>query len=117
MTRESDYDQTIIDMSHAYGWRCVHFRPGMTSRFRINKKGESKPVWTTPVSGDAAGFPDWMFFKPGEKPIFIEFKVGRNKPSPEQEEWLDLLNEVPGIQSGLLILPDDLDRLEELLKE
>ncbi len=103
--READYDQTIIDMAHAFGWKCVHFRAAMTS------KG-----YRTPVSGDAKGWLDWIFFKPSKAPVFIEFKTGKNKPSPEQEEWLNLLQSVPGIKAGLLYLPEGLDQLKEILE-
>ena len=113
--RESDFDQTIIEMAHAFGWNCCHFRPGMTRRFTVNAKGESKPIWTTPVSGDGRGWPDWIFVKSGKPLVVCELKIGKNKPSPEQAEWLDLLQNVPGIKAGLFYLPDGLDQLEEIL--
>jgi hypothetical protein len=44
--------------------------------------------------GVKRGFPDVSIFKPTEiyHGLFIELKVGYNKPTDEQYEWLDSLN-------------------------
>lgn len=45
-------------------------------------------------SGVKAGVPDMMFpaARHGYHGLFIELKVGRNKPTPAQERWLHDLN-------------------------
>ncbi len=48
------------------------------------------------AEGVRAGVPDVMLPWPNERfaGLFIELKVGKNKPSEDQEEWLNHLSEV-----------------------
>jgi hypothetical protein len=69
--------RAVIGMAELLGWRCAHFRPAKT------EKG-----WRTAMSGARAkGFPDLVMVR--ERVLFRELKVGRNKPSPEQSEWIE----------------------------
>jgi hypothetical protein len=73
---EAQLQELVIDLCHAYGWRCSHFRPAMTSR-----------GWRTPVSGDGKGFPDFLLLKPN-KIVAAELKATGGKVTKEQLDWL-----------------------------
>lgn len=88
---EADFQSFVIDAALMAGWRIAHFRPAETG------KG-----WRTPMIG-SPGWPDLAMVRP---PRFIlsELKVlpatlVRGRPSPEQEIWLQLLRQVPGIET------------------
>ena len=83
---ESGYQRTILQLARLLGWRCAHFRPGLT------RKG-----WRTPVQGDGVGFPDLVLLR-GERLLFVELKGRRGVTSPEQRAWLDALRRVPGAE-------------------
>ncbi len=76
------------------GWAYTHSRPARTARTYINKKGEERTLWVTPIQG-LPGFPDILaakqFGKAEGRVIFAELKADGGKPTPEQVMWLDLL--------------------------
>lgn len=72
---EAGFTKAVLDLAKMHRWRAMHQRPAMTS------KG-----WRTAISGDA-GFPDLVLVR-GTRLIFAELKVGKNKPTTEQFEWL-----------------------------
>lgn len=84
---EEQFTKQVIQFAQLHGWMIAHFRAAMT------KSGK----WITAVQGDGKGFPDLIAVR-GEKVIVAELKVGRNKPSPEQEQWLRRFAEA-GIQA------------------
>lgn len=49
--------------------------------------------------GSDADFPDTLLTKPGRVLIW-ELKVGRNKPTQGQRNWLSVLATVPGVETG-----------------
>jgi hypothetical protein len=59
-----------------------------------------------------AGFPDLVLVKP-PKIIFLELKTGKNKLSPAQAEWLELLTQC-GL-TALCVYPDDFDKIVNML--
>lgn len=59
------------------------------------------------------GFPDLFCVRNG-KALAIELKVGHNRLTTAQEEWLVQLQAVPGIET-FIFRPDDWSRLEEVL--
>ena len=73
---EDDFTDMVIDLAHLFGWKVVHFR-------RARKKGGG---WATPIKGDP-GSPDIIAARNGRK-VFAELKVGKNKPTPDQQDWL-----------------------------
>ena len=73
---EAEFTLEVIDLARLYGWRSAHFRPGM------NARGE----WRTAVAGDGVGFPDLLLIR--HRVIVAELKVGRNKTTREQDEWI-----------------------------
>lgn len=56
-------------------------------------KRNKKEAYFMKLSGTKAGVPDLMFpvAQHGYHGLFIEMKAGRNKTTPNQDEWLDLL--------------------------
>jgi hypothetical protein len=76
----------VIETAHIYGWKVAHFRS-------VPVKRGKRVVWETPVQADGAGFPDLCMVR-GSKIIFAELKVGKNKASSEQEDWLIALDAV-----------------------
>lgn len=81
---EKELTAAVIEMARAFGWRVAHFRSVETKR-----RG-----WQTPVAGDGKGFPDLCCVR--DRVVFIELKVGKNKPEPEQEVWADKINRSTG---------------------
>ncbi len=60
-----------------------------------------------------AGFPDCVFVKPGRL-IIAELKGPKGKVSPAQQEWLDTLRQVTGIEVYLW-REDDLEEAYSIL--
>ena len=71
---ENDFQRAIKHLSEGVGWLYYHHPDSRKSN---------------------AGFPDTVCVGFGRCVIF-ELKVGKNKPSPDQERWLSALSKVPG---------------------
>lgn len=112
ITEQEFLDMLITDtkrqlsLVHLMGWTVAHFRAAQTGR-----------GWRTAVAGDGAGFPDLVLIKVGSgsgRTIFAELKKEKEKPSPEQQMWLDLLydagNEV------FLWFPSDIEEIQKILE-
>jgi Holliday junction resolvase len=78
---EKQFATQVEDLLELYGWHWTHFRPAML------KDGK----WRTAISGHM-GFPDYVAVR-GIRLLFIELKSDKGKLSPEQQEWLDKLEE------------------------
>ncbi len=76
---EAEFQQTIIDAAHLFGWRVAHFRP---ARVLVN----GQETYRTAVSADGAGFPDLILVKP-PRLLVVEIKSDRGRLSFKQEEW------------------------------
>lgn len=93
-------EQQVLEAATMFGWRTAHFRPLLT-----------KHGWRTPVSGDGAGFPDFVLVK-GGRCVFVECKGKTNALEPEQKLWaaafdaVDLVN--PGVTYAI-VRPDDVE--------
>ncbi len=77
---EAQFLRQVEQLAKLRGWRTFHTRPAMTAKGR----------WLTAVSGSGVGFPDLLLVR-GEVLLFVELKVGKNKPTADQLEWLDAL--------------------------
>lgn len=75
---EAEFTTQVIAFARLHRWRVAHFRPGRT------KDGG----WRTAVQGDGAGYPDLVMLR-GACLLVAELKVGKNKPTPAQLEWLE----------------------------
>lgn len=104
---ENEFTAQVIQLAQACGWRVAHFRPARTAT-----------GWRTAVQGDGKGFPDLVLaHKERGRVIFAELKVGNNKPSPEQNDWLQTLAAV-SISAGVSVYlwtPDDWPEIEREL--
>lgn len=96
--RESDLQRLILDAARLYSWRVAHFRPARTAQ-----------GWRTPVSADAAGFPDLVLVHPRRGIVaFVELKAQRGAVRPEQKAWAEALGAVEGVEYRLW-RPADID--------
>jgi len=75
---EQAFTDQVVQLAMICGWRVCHFRPAKTAR-----------GYRTAIQGHK-GFPDIVAAKNG-RIIFAELKVGRNRPSDDQVEWLAAL--------------------------
>lgn len=75
---EKDFTAQVIALAQLRGWRVMHVRPGLTRSGR----------WVTAVQGDGVGFPDLLMIR-GDTLLVAELKVGKNKTTPAQDDWLD----------------------------
>lgn len=93
---EKDFARTFEETAHIYGWRGAHFRSS------LNARGHHM----TAVGMDGAGWPDYLLTKraTGDR-IAVELKTRYNKPTPEQERWLEDLA-LCGIESYCWWPPD-----------
>lgn len=79
---ENELTAAVLELAGILGYRACHQRPARTAH-----------GWRTAVQGPGSkGYPDCLLVhqKTG-RILFIELKVGRNKLSPDQEQWRDLL--------------------------
>lgn len=76
--REASVQTSVIDLAHLFRWRVAHFRPAQT-----------KDGWRTAVAADGKGYVDLTLAR--DRMVFAEMKRQREKPRPEQVEWLDAI--------------------------
>lgn len=79
---EADFQKTVIGIAKRNGWLIYHAVPAQV------RPG----VWRTTYTGDR-GFPDLMMVHPKRGGLFVELKTGRGKVTPEQERWIDTLQQ------------------------
>jgi hypothetical protein len=98
---EEEFLNQVIDLANLHGWRAAHFRPAKTNR-----------GWRTAMQGDK-GFPDLVLLKDG-KLVVPELKVGRNKTTADQDEWLRRFRECGAIAE--VWRPEDWERIKAILE-
>lgn len=76
---EADFQAALVKAAKQLGWLVYH------TRFSI----DSEP-----------GFPDLVMVR-GERLIAAELKGPRGVVSPEQQAWLERLDQVPGVEAYL----------------
>jgi hypothetical protein len=92
---ETKYRDSIIASARNFGWLCY---------FTWN-------AWHSP-----AGFPDLCLCHPELKRlVFAELKLDGKEPTEKQNEWLQGLAKVDGIEVYIWHLPADLDEIAEVL--
>lgn len=89
---EKAFQSSVERLARMYGWLCYHTR----------RSDRSVP-----------GFPDNCMVKPGRL-IFAELKRDGKKPTRAQQQWLDTLATVPGIETYCWF-PSDLQEIAEIL--
>lgn len=94
---EAEFTSQVVRLFSLYGWKVCHIRPAKTA------KG-----WRTAYEGHA-GLPDIIAARGGVI-IMAELKVGKNKPTADQREWLEA--------SGSPVWrPEDWDSIVKLVTE
>lgn len=81
---EADFTEAVIQRAQQLGWRVARFRT-----VRVQRKNGSV-YYETPVQADGKGWPD-LFMVRGFRVLAVELKVGKNRPTAAQMEWLDVL--------------------------
>ena len=94
---EAEFTSQVVRLFSLYGWKVCHIRPAKTA------KG-----WRTAYEGHA-GLPDIIAARGGVI-IMAELKVGKNKPTADQVEWLKASN-------SPVWRPEDWDSILEVAKE
>lgn len=89
---EAQFQEAVEGLARYSGWLVYHTR---NSR------------------GSVAGFPDLVLVR-RPRVIFAELKVGRNRPSKAQQQWLDELAACDGIEAYLW-RPEHLDTIRTTL--
>lgn len=100
---EEQFARQVIQLARLYGYMVAHFRPAMTVG-----------GWRTAVQGDGKGFPDLVMARGGTL-LVAELKVGKNKPTDEQEAWLAAFR-----LTGARVYewrPEDWPEIERVLEE
>ena len=90
---EKEFLQTVRELAQLYGWLCYH-------------------TWNSQHS--PAGFPDLVLVRP-PRVVFAELKVGRNRPTPAQQQWLNMLGACPQVEAYLWT-PNDWPQIEQVLR-
>jgi len=100
---EAEFTDAVLALALACGWRRAHFRPARTA------KG-----WRTAMQGEK-GFPDLVLVRVAVL-LEAELKVGRNKPTADQVQWLAAFKRVQGV----LVYewqPEDWPEIERVLRQ
>lgn len=90
--KEADFQRTVTTMAAFLGWRYHHEATSFGS----------KPGW-----------PDLALFHPAHGAVYLELKVGKNKPTENQLEWITWLQQCG--QRAYIVYPSQLDQIEALL--
>jgi VRR-NUC domain len=89
---ESHFQAAVVELAERLGWRVSHFND---SRREVvdRRSGERKLV------GDksAKGFPDLVMAR-APRLVIAELKAEKGKLSSSQEEWLEDLRAIPGVE-------------------
>jgi hypothetical protein len=101
---ESAFIRQVLTLARLRSWRSVHFRPGMTRGGR----------WSTAYQGQGVGFPDLLLLR-GPRLVVAELKVGRNRETPEQREWLAAFARLDGDVAVFTWTPADWADIERAL--
>ena len=95
--QESDFQKPIIGMAELLGWSVYHV---------AKVKGQLR-------SKTSAGFPDLVLVR-GKTLLFRELKVGKNKPTDKQLNWLAALQQAG--QDAKVWRPEDWPEIEGTLR-
>ncbi len=110
---ETQFAPTVEDLLTRFDWKWLHIRPGMTQETYVNRKGETKNFYRTPVSGDGKGFPDYLALRTC-RILVAELKGEEGKTTPEQDAWLAAWAETGA--EVYLWRPSDFDAILEVLR-
>ncbi len=89
---EREFQRQVMDLARIYRWRVYHPQ--------LSKWSER-------------GWPDLAMVRP-PRLLFAELKTDRGKTTMHQDEWLELLRAIPGIEVHLW-RPADFDAIAAVL--
>lgn len=95
---EKTLQDRVVDRAKRRGWRVAHAGRGW-----IGGSEAEGGQWVTPM---APGWPDLTLAKAGHRLIFMELKRETGELSPEQVDWLALLNRCG--TAAIIVRPSDL---------
>ena len=78
-------------------------------RYEAELAGWEKVYHTYNSQRSTPGFPDLCMVK-GDRLVFAELKMPKKKATVAQQEWLEALGAVPGVEAYLWT-PDDIDEI------
>lgn len=81
---EAEFQDAVIDLARTLGWRVIHRPPSQVRPGR----------WVTNMRGDGVGFPDLELHHKAWGTRYWECKTSTGRTSPEQQIWLDFLQEI-----------------------
>jgi len=91
--REKDFMRQVTELAQWHGWRVYHTHDSRRS---------------------APGFPDLTMVR-GGRMVFAELKVGRNKLTDHQEEWIASLKTVGRPVEAYAWWPRHWEEIEKIL--
>lgn len=89
---EAEFQDEVIRKARKLGWKVAHFRAVRIQRL------DGSVYYATPVQADGEGFPDLIMTR-GRAMLAIECKIGTNKPSAKQSEWLNHFAMIAGCRA------------------
>jgi len=94
---ESQEGDTLVAYLHVKGLKFTHIP---------NETGHSQEALRRAVrmkrQGTSKGFPDYVIALPNVGILYIELKrVRGSTTSPEQKEWIEILNQCPGAEAHI----------------
>lgn len=102
---ENEWQSTVMNLATLLGWRSYH---APENRPVVGRNGSRY------VQNVRAGFPDLVLVR-DDRLIFAELKRETGKLGPGQQEWLDAVRRVPGVESYLW-RPSDLMDVHAILR-
>jgi hypothetical protein len=90
---EAQWQRTVDDLLHAFGWRAIHIRDGRRQ--------------------DVAGFPDVLAVRDARL-LAAELKTQRGRLTPDQRTWLEALR-AAGVETYVW-RPADVEDVERALR-
>jgi len=110
---EAKLQKTVHAALKTFGWRYIHLRPAYTGVKWKAGAHAGKDMVITAYDGQD-GFPDTVAMK-GRAGIAWELKVGKNKPTEGQLEWLRLFK-LNGFDARVCY-PRDLEAMLQYLRD
>ena len=104
---EKKFQEHVIELAHARGWRVAWFRPVRVQR------ANGTAYYETPVGADGAGWPDLVLVR-ADTILFAELKRENGIRKPAQEAWAKALD-ATGVPVYLW-RPRDLLEIERMLR-
>jgi hypothetical protein len=76
---EDEFQQAVIELAHAHGWFCAHFR-----KVRVQRRNGSI-YYATPAAADGVGWVDLVLVR--DRIVYAELKSERGRLASEQVDW------------------------------